>query len=53
MVAEGKSRWMIEDWAGNRVYPDRTFDTYEDAWEFIREQHPNEDDWQEFEVVRC
>ena len=43
--------WIIRDWAGNRMFPDREFDTFEDGWEFIRGQFPNEEDWEEIYVV--
>lgn len=29
--------WVIIDWAGNRVLPDETFDSFEDARERIGE----------------
>ena len=44
--------WIIEDWAGNRLFPDKSFTTFEDGWEFIHTQFPNEEDWQELEVVK-
>lgn len=43
--------FMIQDWAGNRMWADRTWDTFEDAWSFIYERVPDEDHWQEYEVV--
>lgn len=27
--------WIIEDWMGNRVFPERVFDSFEDARDFI------------------
>jgi hypothetical protein len=27
--------WIIKDWAGNRIAPDREFDTFEGGWEYI------------------
>jgi hypothetical protein len=44
-------KWIIQDWAGNFPYGQRTFDTFEDGWELIRTDHPDEEDWQEFYVV--
>ena len=33
--------FIIQDWAGNRMFPEETFETYEDAWEFIYENVDN------------
>lgn len=44
-------KWVIQDWMGNRMFPDKTFETFEDGWEFIREQFPEEGDWEELYVV--
>ena len=33
--------WIIEDWAGNRMFPDKTFDSFDDAWEYIYENVDN------------
>jgi len=30
-------KFIIEDWAGNRMFPDEEFETYEEGWEFIYE----------------
>jgi len=27
--------FIINDWAGNRLFPDKIFDTFEGGWEFI------------------
>ena len=34
-------KFMIQDWAGNRMFPENTFDTFEDGWEFIDENVDN------------
>jgi hypothetical protein len=47
-----KQEWVIRDWAGNRMFPDQTFSTFENGWEFIRNHFPNEKDWEEMEVVK-
>ena len=39
--------WIIKDWTGKRLFPEYSFDTSEDAWEFIRKQFPDEKDWEE------
>jgi len=35
------TKFMIQDWAGNRMFPENTFDTFEDGWEFIDENVDN------------
>ncbi len=27
--------FIVQDWTGKRLFPDRTFDTFEDGWEHI------------------
>ena len=44
-------KWIVQDWAGNRMYPDREFDGFEDGWEFVRTDHPDEKDWEDIYVV--
>ena len=33
--------FIIQDWAGNRMFPEHAFETFEDAWEFIYENVDN------------
>lgn len=44
----------ILDWAGNEPYPQQTFDTVGDAWDFLTEdqhqRHPNATD-DEFDEI--
>lgn len=42
---------IIEDWAGNHLFKDRTFDSFEDGWDFLMEQFPNDEDLQDYYVV--
>lgn len=42
--------WIIQDWAGNSIAPFFKFKTFEDAWEYIRETWPNEEDWEDYYV---
>lgn len=30
-------KYIIKDWAGNTLFKGKTFDTYEDGWNFIYE----------------
>ena len=48
---EEENMYIIQDWAGNRMFLDNEFNTFEDGWEFIYEKFPNEEDWQEMLVV--
>ncbi len=44
-------KYIIEDWAGNHLFKDKVFDSFEDGWDFIMEQFPNEDDLQDYYVI--
>ena len=33
--------FIIQDWAGNRMFPNVTFKTYEEGWEFVYENVDN------------
>ena len=45
------TKYIIEDWAGNRIAPNETFKTFDDAWEYIAiNLAPNDDDMQEYSV---
>lgn len=54
-------KYKIQDWAGNHLFVDQEFDTFEDGWEFIYrnvdnsvyDQTQKEDDnvYQEYLVV--
>ena len=53
--------YIIEDWAGNRIFPDKEFETYDDGWAYIYENIDNsksdqsgnedEDEYQEYFVI--
>ncbi len=45
-------KWIIQDWASNRLFPAKTFDTFEDGWEFVRENFPDEKDWEDIYVIQ-
>lgn len=47
---EAASRYHVEDWAGNRMFPDKTFATFEDGWEHVRANCP-EDSWEDIYVL--
>jgi len=44
-------KYIIIDWMSTVCFKGIEFDDFEDAWGFIREQHPDEEDWQEYSVV--
>ena len=53
--------FIIEDWAGNHLFKDKTFKSFEDGWEFIYENvdnseyektlNDNDDNYQEYFVI--
>ena len=36
-------KWIIIDWAYNRLFPKMEFESFEDGWEFIYENIEDED----------
>jgi len=30
-----KTYFIIQDWAGNRLFPDKEFKDFEDGWDFL------------------
>ena len=30
-------KWIIKDWADNHLFPEKEFNSFEDAWEFLYE----------------
>jgi hypothetical protein len=36
-----KKKFIIQDWAGNHLFKDKKFDSFEDGWEFIYENVDN------------
>jgi hypothetical protein len=43
-------KFIIKDWAGNRIFPALTFSTYEEASDFLLYQFPNDEDLQEYYI---
>jgi hypothetical protein len=48
-----EKEFMIEDWAGNRMFPEKTFSTFEDGWDFIYSNVEDEEMYQDVYVVEC
>ena len=46
-----KETYVIMDWAGNILFKEKQFQYFEDAWGFLYETFPDEEDFSEFEVV--
>ena len=42
--------YIIEDWAGNEIFSP-TFESFEEALQWIHEKFPEEEDWEEYYVV--
>jgi hypothetical protein len=49
--ARNMTKWKIIDWAGNRMYPDQVFDTFEDGRHFIDCKVVDPEEHQEYYVV--
>jgi len=45
-------KYIIIDWAYNHLFQDQTWDTSEEAWDFLLQNFMNDDDLQEYNVVR-
>lgn len=50
--AENQPKWMIQDWTGKRLFPDKEFDSYQDGWDFVLENFKTDEDAEEIYVVR-
>tara|TARA_R100001480_G_scaffold37487_1_gene50280 strand:- start:372 stop:578 length:207 start_codon:yes stop_codon:yes gene_type:complete len=44
--------FIIKDWAGNRYYPDKAWKTLEDAFDFLLDKFPDDEDVSEFYILR-
>lgn len=45
------NKFIIEDWAGNRLFPTEEFDTFEDGWDFIYINIDDADMYQDLYVL--
>ena len=45
------TQYKIVDWVSNRIFPDKTFNTFLDAWDYLLQKFPSDEDLQEFYVV--
>jgi hypothetical protein len=37
-------KWIIVDWTSTRCYSNKKFKSYEDAWDFLYCEFPDDDD---------
>lgn len=44
-------KWVIMDWAGNRCFPDESFDTFDDAADFLYEMFPEEESFDDYVIT--
>ena len=44
--------YIIKDWANNDMFGGAEFDSFEEGWEFIYENVLNEEDFEDFFVVK-
>lgn len=44
-------KYIIKDWAGNHLFKDREFDSFEDGCDFLLQEFPNDEDLQEYFVI--
>jgi len=35
--------YILKDWAGNHLHPDKSWDTFDDGWSFIMENYDDAD----------
>lgn len=42
--------WLAKDCVGNLLCGGTYFETYADAWEYIRSVFPNETDWDQYDA---
>tara|TARA_R110000787_G_scaffold184099_15_gene295947 strand:- start:1280 stop:1471 length:192 start_codon:yes stop_codon:yes gene_type:complete len=43
--------YYIKDWAGSRMFENKTFENSEDAFNFLLQKFPKEEDLQEYYIV--
>ena len=52
-----KKKFIIEDWAGNRLFPRKTFNSFEDGWDFIyaniKEESEDDGTYDDYYVVEA
>lgn len=44
-------KFIIIDWASNVLFNGKEFDDFEDAWGFLYETFPDEDEFDDYDVI--
>ena len=44
-------KYKIIDWMSNRIFPNKTFDTFEEGWDFLQQKFKDDEDLQEYFIV--
>lgn len=45
-------KFIIQDWMGNRMFPKKSFDSFEEGWEFIYENVEDEESYEDIFVEK-
>mgnify|MGYP001437304069 FL=1 len=43
-TTENKTTWIIQDTFGNRIFPEKTFKSFDDTWYFLQTKFPCNDE---------
>lgn len=46
-----KEVFIITDWAGNHLFKNKEFSTFEDGWDFIYENVTDEEEYEDLFVI--
>lgn len=44
--------YTIEDWAGNHLFKNKSFKTFEDAWDFLYSLDLKDEDYEDYYVIK-
>ena len=50
---KSKSTWIIQDWVGNRIFPEKTFKSFDDTWYFLQTKFSCDDDCANDDCNNC
>ena len=48
---EFKPQFIEQDWAGNHLFREKVFDSYEDGWYFLQVTFSEDEDLQEYYII--
>lgn len=46
------NKYIIKDWADNHLFKDMEFNSFEDGWDFLLQQFPNDEDLEDYYVIQ-